>query len=89
MMGRTVPSWRMALEEEAKRWNKFARILRREDRPIFEEMVDEARRYACEASAAAFPSQAEGMLLSILFSHHKMLKALGERLDELTQRLNR
>lgn len=75
-MGRTIPSWRMAVEEEARRWDRFRGLLRPEDREIFEEMVYECRRYASEASAGCFHCRAEGMFLSILFAHHRQLKKL-------------
>ena len=34
-MGKTVESYRMALDQEAKRWSSFARALRKEDRDTF------------------------------------------------------
>jgi hypothetical protein len=68
----------MGIEEEAGRWDRFRRLLRPEDREIFEEMVDECRRYASEVSAGCFPCRAEGMFLAILFAHHKQLKKLQE-----------
>ena len=65
-MGRTIPSWRMAVEEKLRRWDRFRRMLRPEESEIFEEMVDMCRRYASEASAGCFPCMAEGMFLLIL-----------------------
>jgi len=68
------------LEEELKRWERFQDVLRIEDRPIFEEMMDLCRRHASEAGNLASPSKTEGMFLSILFAHHKALKELKDRL---------
>jgi hypothetical protein len=39
-MGKTVESYRMALEEEIHRWDGFARALRKEYREAFEELMD-------------------------------------------------
>ena len=39
-MGKTVESYRMALESEISRWNGFARALRKEDREAFDEELD-------------------------------------------------
>lgn len=39
-MGKTVPAYRMALEEEINRWSGFARALRKSDREAFDELMD-------------------------------------------------
>jgi hypothetical protein len=48
-MGKTVPAYRMALEEEISRWNGFARALRKDDREAFEELMDSCRNNAMAA----------------------------------------
>jgi hypothetical protein len=48
-MGKTVESYRMALEGEIIRWNGFARALRKDDREAFEEMMDMFRNNAMAA----------------------------------------
>lgn len=82
-MGRTIPSWRMLLEEEFKRWKKFQEALRIDERAIFEDLMDECRRYASAAGAATFPVKTEGMFLSVLFSQHKRLKELYDKIDQI------
>lgn len=57
-MSRTIPSWRMAIEEEARRWDGFRRLIWPEDREIFKEMVDECRCYASEARTESHIQQA-------------------------------
>lgn len=86
-MGRTIPSWRMLLEEEFKRWEKFQDALRIDEREIFEDLMDECRRYASAAGAATFPVKTEGMFLSVLFSHHKALKELRDKVEQLNHLL--
>jgi len=73
----------MLLEEEFKRWEKFQDALRIDEREIFEDLMDECRRYASAASAATFPVKTEGMFLSVLFSHHKALKELRDKVEQL------
>jgi hypothetical protein len=51
-MGKTVESYRMALESEIGRWGGFAKVLRRSDREIFYELMDACRSYASESSNA-------------------------------------
>ena len=53
-MGKTVESYRMALEGEISRWNGFARALRKDVREAFEEMMDMCRGYAPEAGNATY-----------------------------------
>ena len=84
-MGRTIPSYRIMLEEEFKRWERFRDFLRIDERVIFEDMMDECRRHASAAGAGAFPSGTEGMFLSIVFSHHKALKGLRDKIDRINR----
>ena len=39
-MGKTVESYRIALESEINRWNGFARALRKDDREAVDELMD-------------------------------------------------
>jgi len=82
-MGRTVPSYRIILEEELKHWERFRDALPIEERAIFQDMMDECRRHASAAGAACFPIPSEAMLLTILFAHHNNLKRLEEALNRI------
>lgn len=86
-MGKTVPSYRMVLENEIKKWEPFMRALRKEDREAFEEMMNECRRYASAAGAAVRPIITETMFMSILLSHQKSLKELKTALERLKSTL--
>ena len=65
LMGKTVESYRIALESEIHRWNGLAKALRKEDRETFE-LMDMCRRYASESSCATNPIVFEPMLMSIV-----------------------
>jgi hypothetical protein len=82
-MGRTIPSYRIILGEELKRWERFQDALRIDERDVFQDLMDECRRHASAAGAGCFPAKTEGMFLSILFAHHKALKELRARLDHI------
>jgi len=84
-VGRTIPSWRILLEEELKRWKRFRDVLRIDERPIFDDLMDECRRNASAAGAAALSAKAEGVFLSLLFSHHKSLKELRDKIDQINR----
>jgi len=80
-MGRTIPSYRMALEAELQAWKAFGEALREDDRKAFEELTDTCRRYASAAGAAARPVIFEGMLMSMLLSHQKTLREILAKLE--------
>ena len=65
-MGKTVLSYRMALDHEVQKWSGFARALRKEDRDVFEQLIDVCRNYASAGSNATRPVLFEPMVLSIL-----------------------
>ncbi len=66
-MGRTVPTYRQALEERLKRWDAFARLLTDPaDRAAFELVRTGARRYVAQATYVGSPDLLEAILLSVL-----------------------
>ena len=75
-MGKTVPSYRMALDRELQRWNGFARALRKEDRKAFDQLMDACRNYASAGSNAKRPILFEPMVMSILLHQQKILNQL-------------
>ncbi|MEM2108661.1 MAG: hypothetical protein QXL10_05195 [Candidatus Bathyarchaeia archaeon] len=87
-MGKTVESYRMALEEEIRRWNGFARALRTEDREAFDTLMDACRLYASAASNATQPILFEPMIMSILLHQQKTLNRLEKALNALKQQHN-
>ena len=84
-MGKTVESYRMALEDEIRRWDGFAKALRSEDRIAFEELMDACRVSASAGSNATQPVIFEPMVMSILLSQQKKLSKLEKELNALRQ----
>lgn len=82
-MGRTVESYRTAIEEEIQRWKGFANALRRDDREAFETMIDACRGYASAGGNAAQPILFEPMVMSILLSQQKQLQKQQKELNAL------
>jgi hypothetical protein len=79
-VGKTVASYRMALDREAQRWSGFARALRKGDRDAFEQLIDICRNYASAGSNATRPVLFEPMVLSILLHQQKLLNKLEKEL---------
>jgi len=44
-MGRTVASYRLALDDEISKWNGFSKVLRVEDREAFDKLMDACRLF--------------------------------------------
>jgi hypothetical protein len=84
-MGRTVESYRMALEDEISRWKGFAKTLRTEDREAFEALMDACRLFASAGSNATQPILFEPMVMSILLFQQKKLHRLEKALDAIRQ----
>jgi hypothetical protein len=80
-MGKTVESYRMALEDEIHRWSGFKKALRIEDRQAFETLMDACRSYASAGSNATNPILFEPMVISILLSLQVKVSRLEKALD--------
>jgi hypothetical protein len=87
-MGKTVESYRMALEDEIRRWNGFSKALRTEDREAFEALMDACRLFASAGSNATQPILFEPMVMSILLFQQKKLHRLEKTLDAIKQQLS-
>jgi hypothetical protein len=81
-MGKTVESYRMAIEDEIQRWKGFAKALRSEDREAFEILMDACRSYASAGSNAVQPVIFEPMAMSMLLSLQKQVLKLQNRQKE-------
>jgi len=84
-LGRTIPSYRLALEEEVKAWKGFEDALRTPDREVFENLLDQCRLYASAGSMAVRPKIIETMFMTALFAHHKMLKELSSIIQQIRE----
>lgn len=87
-MGKTVESYRMALESEIGTWNSFAKALRSEERQAFEVLMDACRGYASAAGNATKPILFEPMVMSILLYQQMSLEKLRTELNAPKQQPN-
>lgn len=82
-MGKTVPSYRMALEAEIASWQGFARALRAEEREAFEALMDACRNTASAGGNATNPVLFEPMAMSIFLSLQMRVTRLEKELNDL------
>lgn len=84
-MGKTVESYRMALEDEIRRWDGFTKTLRVEDREAFDTLMDACRIYASAGSNATQPILFESMMISMLLFQQKKILWLEKMLIAIKQ----
>lgn len=87
-MGKTVPSYRQALESEIERWKGFRKALRAKDAEAFDRMMNACRNFASAGSMATRPVLLEAMLMSVLLHQEKAIMEIQERLERLEKRLH-
>ncbi len=90
-MGRTLPSFRIALDQEIKSWTNYRRGLRIEDREYFDNVMRYARIHSDAGSLAARMLLSENVFLSALIEQDKRiieLKVEIERLKKNQKNLN-
>jgi hypothetical protein len=81
-MGRTIPSWRIIVEQKIAEFSRFNQSLRPEDRVVFEDLLNQCKLYAPQASVLASPVAEVPLLLSMIFAQHKRLTELEKRLNQ-------
>jgi hypothetical protein len=66
-MGRTIPSYRIASEMERWKWRPFRKLLDKQDRKIFDEMLSISHLYNAAGTMACRPVLIHVILMSIIF----------------------
>ncbi len=84
-MGKTVPSYRMAVEWEIDCWRGFRNALsNEEEKQAFDEIMDMCRNLASAGSCACNPIIFEPMVISILLGQQKKIRELEKQLSVMT-----
>ncbi|MFX1419791.1 MAG: hypothetical protein ACFE9N_12800 [Promethearchaeota archaeon] len=84
-MGRTVPSFRPALEHEIESWKDFKRALRPEEQKIFDKLMNFARIHADAGSMSARPMLSEVLFISVAIEQEKKIEKLEDKVKELEE----
>ena len=77
-MGRTVPSFRIALSQEEKKWRHFRATLDKKNKMAFDDMFATARLYISACMMACRPVRLESIFMAIIFHHFKQILSLSE-----------
>ena len=76
IMGRTVPSYRIASERERRKWKIFRDQLDKSERKTFDEMMSFSRLYNVAGVGSCKPVILHPIVMSIIFDHYKQLKKI-------------
>jgi hypothetical protein len=87
-MGRTVPSFRFALEIEKEEWKPFRNALDKSDRKKFDEMWDIPRWYISACSNSVQYVRLHPILMSILLYDYKELTQCVSEVEQIESRVN-
>jgi hypothetical protein len=83
-VGKTVPSYRWALEDELAKWRSFRNALQTQnEREAFDELIDMCRGNSSASGAACNPIIFEPMIMSILIAQTKKMQELQCQLNEV------
>jgi len=83
LMDRTIPSWRIGVDEELVKMARFKQFLRAEDRAVFDDLLTQCRFYAPDAGALSSSIKEVPLLLSMVFAQHKRPVELEKRVKEV------
>jgi hypothetical protein len=61
------------LKQELDKWNNFSFILRKQNRKLFEKMLQSSYKYSDAINAKGKEFSTESQLISLIFDQHKML----------------
>jgi hypothetical protein len=87
-MGRTVPSFRPALEHEIETWKDFKRALRPKEQKIFDKLMNYARIHADAGSLSARPMLSEILFISFAVEQQKKIEMLEKQIEEIVEIIN-
>lgn len=80
-MGRTNPTYRDSIRSMEAEWATFRRSLRRQHRPHFDRLFDQARNFADAAGNQNHPDPEIAMLVSILLAQEERIDRLEAAVD--------
>jgi len=82
-MGRTIATYRQILENLVENWHHFRMALRRNERELFDQLIEKARKHAGTASYDAHMDPMDSIFFSILIEQEKDIEKLKRREKEV------
>ena len=72
-MGRTVPSFRIALYQEQKQWMSFRAGLDKKTKSSFDQVFATARLYVSACMMSCRPIRLQSIMMAMIFHHYKQI----------------
>jgi hypothetical protein len=88
-MGRTIPSFRIALAMEKEEWKPFRNALDKKDRKEFDDMWELPKFYISACSNSVQYVRLHPILMSILLYHYKELTKCISEVELIESKVNR
>jgi hypothetical protein len=88
-MGRTIPSFRIALAMEKEEWKPFRNALDKSDRKKFDDMWDLPKWYISACSKSVQYVRLHPILMSILLYQYKQLTESISEVEEIEAKVMR
>jgi hypothetical protein len=82
-MGRTIPSYRRAIESEISEWKNMKKALRIQYARTFDQLMNACRTYASVGGMATRPILFESMIMTMLLHLELSFIDLEKRLDRI------
>lgn len=76
-MGRTIPSFRIALAQEESAWKGFRDALDSSGRRCLDRAFDISRLYVAACMLSCRPVRIQPILMAVVFHHYKVLHDIG------------
>ncbi|MCZ6724963.1 MAG: hypothetical protein O6846_01890 [Thaumarchaeota archaeon] len=87
-MGRTIPAFRIALEEEISTWKDYKRVLSGRSRKSLEDLFNAARKYCSASSHAVRPVRFQGMFMAIVLDHEVKLEYITREIEKMRLKIS-
>ncbi len=81
-MGRTIPSFRVGLEEEIATWKRYRKTLKGSSRGGLDKIFAAARRNCSASSNAVRPSRFDGMFMAVAFDHERRVENIAREIEK-------
>ncbi len=82
-MGRTIPSYGVAIDMEIAKWKPFRDVLRKPEKDFFKSMLLRSKLYASAGGMAVRPVVLEAVFTSIFLDHHIRLLELAAEIENI------
>jgi hypothetical protein len=86
-LGRTIPSFRLALVEEKSEWGDYRKHLDRSERNDFDDMFAIPQLYISACSGAVSLVRIHPIFISIIFHHHKELMEIAKQIGVMREQI--